>query len=145
MISHTMHKKHSVLKIYTDGGSRGNPGPSAIGVVLYGDDGEKVAEVSKYIGDATNNIAEYLAVVHGLIEAILLKAGHIVLCLDSQLVARHLKGEYKVKDKDLKKVYDIAVNLFRAFEKIEIVEIPREENKSADALVNRALDDKILL
>lgn len=128
------------LHIYSDGGSRGNPGPAAVGVVLKDTKGHIVEEVSRTIGIATNNVAEYLGAIYGLQEAMYRKASHVVLHLDSQLVARQLKGEYKVKDQDMRKFCDLALNLFRGFGKVEIVEIPREMNKEADALVNRALD-----
>jgi len=133
------------VRIFADGGARGNPGPAGIGVVLLDDAGAKVEEISKYIGIATNNVAEYLAVLYGLQEAVYRKAKNVVLNVDSQLVARQLKGEYKVKDQNLLKLFDLALNLFRWFEGIEIREIPREENQDADALVNRAINLKALL
>jgi ribonuclease HI len=131
--------------IYTDGASRGNPGPASVGVVLFSGSGKKISEVSKYIGEATNNIAEYLAVIYGLQEACLYKAGKVLIKTDSQLVARQLKGEYKVRDVKMRLFFDIAKDLFRFFDKIEIKEIPREENSLADFLANKALDDKVLL
>lgn len=140
-----MIKKHEKVSIYSDGGSRGNPGPAAIGVVILGPRNKKIEEISKYIGDATNNVAEYLAAVYGLQEAAFMGAREVKLMVDSQLVARQLKGEYRVKDQNILKFFDLALNLFRVFDKIEIEEIPREENKEADALVNKALDLKSLL
>ena len=142
-----MRKIESVgtLQIFCDGGSRGNPGPSGVGVVLLDETGMKVEEVSKYIGIATNNVAEYLAVIYGLQEAVYRKAGKVILNLDSQLVAKQLKGEYKVKDQTMRKFFDLSLNLFRIFDKVEIREIPREENKDADALVNKAINLKALL
>jgi len=133
------------LRIFADGGSRGNPGPAGVGVVLLDKKGETVGEVSRFIGISTNNEAEYLSVIYGLQEALFMKASSVVLNLDSQLVARQLKGEYKVKDKNLRRFFDLAMNLFRGFEKVEIVEVPREENTMADRLVNQALDLKSLL
>ncbi|MFC1644175.1 ribonuclease HI family protein [Candidatus Omnitrophota bacterium] len=142
-----MHKIKSIdtLRIFTDGGSRGNPGPAAVGVVLFDEKGKKVEEVSKYIGSATNNVAEYLAVIYGLQEAVYRKASKVVLNIDSQLVARQLKGEYRVKDQNIRKFFDLALNLFRGFDKVEIREIPREENKDADSLVNRAINLEALI
>ena len=136
--------KNKNLCLYADGGARGNPGPAGIGAVLYNEKGDLLGEVSKYIGVATNNIAEYLAVIYGLQEAIFLGAKKIEIRIDSQLIARQLKGEYKVKDQNLRKFSDIALNLSRWFEKVEISEIPREENKEADRLVNKALNLKDL-
>ncbi|MFH1665688.1 MAG: ribonuclease HI family protein [Candidatus Omnitrophota bacterium] len=133
------------IRIFADGGSRGNPGPAGIGAVLLDKNGERVGEVSKYIGIATNNVAEYLAVVYALQEAVFLGAGGITLNLDSQLVARQLKGEYRVKDQNILKFFDLAVNLLRGFGAVEIFEIPREENKDADDLVNRAINLKALI
>ena len=138
-------KSFDKLQIFADGGSRGNPGPSGIGVVLLDEKGKKVEEVSKYIGNATNNVAEYLAVIYGLQEAVYRKAKKVILNLDSQLVAKQLKGEYRVKDQNIQKFFDLALNLFRAFDKVEIREIPREENKDADVLVNKAINLKSLL
>jgi len=134
--------KSKTVKIFADGGSRGNPGPAAVGAVLSDKNGKVLSEISEYIGEATNNVAEYMAVIYGMQEAIYQKADTIVLNTDSQLVARQLKGEYKVKDKNLRIFFGLAVNLFRAFDKVEINEIPREKNKEADALVNKVLDLK---
>jgi len=134
----------NTLTIFTDGGARGNPGPAGIGVVLLNDKGVRIGEISKYIGPATNNIAEYLAVVYGLQEAVYLGAVKVILYVDSQLVARQLKGEYKVKDQNLRKFFDLAVSLSKKFDSIEIREIPREKNKEADNLVNKALDSHLI-
>ncbi len=133
------------IEIFADGGSRGNPGPAGIGVVLFDEKGEIVGEISKYIGDSTNNVAEYLAVIYGLQEAIYKKARKVILNVDSQLVARQLKGEFRVKDQNIRKFFDLALNLFRGFDKIEIREVPREKNKEADALVNQALNLRSLI
>ncbi len=133
------------IEIYADGGARGNPGPAGIGVVLLSGSGEKIDEISKFIGVGTNNVAEYLAAIYGLQEAIYKKARHVILNLDSQLVAKQLRGEYKVKDHNIRKFFDLALNLFRAFDKVEVREIPREENKEADDLVNKAINLQALL
>ena len=138
-------KKKDTLHIYADGGSRGNPGPAGIGVVIKGSDNSTIEEVSKFIGNATNNVAEYMAAIYGLQEACIRKASNITLNLDSQLVARQLKGEYRVKNQDLRKFVDLALNVMRGFDKVEIREISREENKEADALVNKALNLQTLL
>ncbi|MFH1552683.1 MAG: ribonuclease HI family protein [Candidatus Omnitrophota bacterium] len=138
-------KSIDTLRIFADGGSRGNPGPAAVGVVLFDEKGKKVEEVSRYIGSATNNVAEYLAVIYGLQEAVYRKARNVILNIDSQLVARQLKGEYRVKDQNIRKFFDLALNLFRGFDNVEIREIPREENKDADSLVNRAINLEALI
>ena len=138
-------EKHDELIIFADGGSRGNPGPSGIGVVIRSKDGDVVAEISKYIGSATNNVAEYLGVLYGLQEAVFRKAKKVTINVDSQLVARQLKGEYRVRDENIRKFFDVVINLFRFFEDVKIVEIPREKNEDADALVNKALNIEALL
>ena len=139
------NKASDTLIIQTDGGSRGNPGPAGIGAILSDGKGKKIAEVSKYIGETTNNVAEYLAVIYALQEAVYKEAKSVKLKIDSQLVARQLKGEYKVKDKNIRIFFDLALNLLKSFDKIEIEEVPREENKEADKLVNQALNLKSLL
>ena len=139
------NKSLDTVIIQTDGGSRGNPGPAGVGAVLSDEKGKIVGEVSRYIGETTNNVAEYLAVIYGLQEAIYKGTKSVKLKIDSQLVARQLKGEYKVKDKNIRIFFDLALNLLKAFDKIEIEEVPREENKEADRLVNQALNLKSLL
>ena len=138
-------KEYETLTVFTDGGARGNPGPAGIGVVFYDDNGENVGEISRYIGISTNNVAEYLAVIYALQEAVFMKVKNIILKLDSQLVERQLIGEYRVKDQNILKFYDLAVNLLRRFETIKIEHVPREENTDADALVNTAIDSKMLI
>jgi len=138
-------KKYDTLTIFTDGGARGNPGPAGVGVVFYDDNGENVGEISRYIGISTNNVAEYLAVIYALQEAIFMSVKNIILKLDSQLVERQLMGEYRVKDQNILKFYDLALNLLKRFESIKIEHIPREENSNADALVNIAIDNKVLI
>lgn len=128
------------IQIFSDGGSRGNPGPAAVGAVLIDENGNRIAEVSRFIGIASNNVAEYLALIYALQEAIFCNAKKVVLNLDSQLVARQIKGEYKVKDQNIKKFFDIALNLLRNFDKVEIREIPRALNKEADRLVDKAIN-----
>ena len=138
-------KEYETLTVFTDGGARGNPGPAGIGVVFYDDNGENVGEISRYIGISTNNVAEYLAVIYALQEAVFMKVKNIILKLDSQLVERQLIGEYRVKDQNILKFYDLAVNLLKRFETIKIEHVPREENTDADALVNTAIDSKMLI
>ena len=104
-----------------------------------------MGEISRYIGISTNNVAEYLAVIYALQEAVFMKVKNIILKLDSQLVERQLIGEYRVKDQNILKFYDLAVNLLRRFETIKIEHVPREENTDADALVNTAIDSKMLI
>lgn len=132
------------LTIYTDGGARGNPGPAAIGVVIYDAEGNELSTLSEYLGEATNNVAEYTAIVRALTHVATLvadtKAYRVTLRLDSQLCERQLKGEYKVKDATLRGYYDQVKALEPEFATVEYEHIPREENKVADGLVNKALD-----
>ncbi|HPN72381.1 MAG TPA: ribonuclease HI family protein [Candidatus Omnitrophota bacterium] len=130
--------------LFIDGASRGNPGPGAVGAVLYSSSGQKINEISRYVGETTNNVAEYLALIYGLQEAFFAGAERVSVNTDSQLVARQLKGTYKVRDAKMKVFFDIAKNLFRGFQDVSIHEIPREKNSEADSLANQALDSRVL-
>jgi len=127
------------ITAYTDGACRGNPGPAAAAAVLM-IGGETVAERSKFLGQATNNRAEYEAVILALEAAAELKAGAVTICTDSQLIARQLTGRYKIKNPDLIPLHRKAKELSAAFGSFRVVEIPREQNKPADGLANRRLD-----
>ncbi|MCQ3802485.1 MAG: ribonuclease HI family protein [bacterium] len=129
--------------LYTDGAARGNPGPSAIGAVLFRGSptaGHVVAELSTTIGHATNNVAEYRAVIEGLEMA----AGHspalLVLRSDSLLLVRQLLGQYRVKAPGLRPLHARARRLLDGFERVRIEHVRRERNRHADRLANRALD-----
>lgn len=128
------------VSLYVDGGSRGNPGPAGIGVIALDSKGKKLKEFNKYIGITTNNIAEYNAVIYGLQEALIEKADEIELNLDSELVAQQLKGEYRVKNPSIKPLFEQALHLLSGFKKFTIKHIPREKNKEADKLVNKAIN-----
>ena len=132
--------KNKRIEIYVDGGSRGNPGPSGVGVVVLDGSGKRLKDISKYIGEATNNIAEYSALLYGLEEALILRADEIVVNLDSELVAKQLTGDYRVKDPGLKPLFERAINMLKSFKDFEIRHIEREKNKEADKLVNRAIN-----
>ncbi len=140
----------SKLKIYTDGGARGNPGPAACGVIIQNEKGEIVSELSRYIGEATNNQAEYSALILALEEAgsIFLKENsskkHVECYLDSELVVKQLKREYRIKNEGLKPFYVKVIKLISSFDSIKFNYIPREKNKLADKLVNRELDARKL-
>lgn len=127
--------------IYADGGSRGNPGPSALGVVILIEKGEP-KEYSHFLGERTNNQAEYEAAIFGLQKAKQLGAKEVELRVDSELIGKQLLGEYKIKDPDLQPLFIKAWNLMLDFENVDIKMIPREQNKEADRLVNRELDSK---
>ncbi len=128
------------LHCATDGGSRGNPGPAAIGAVLLSIDGEVLAEISETIGVATNNQAEYKALLACLKKAKKLGGTDVHVRLDSQLVVRQLQGQYKVKDEKMKPLFQEAKLLEEGFEVVEYEHVKREMNRRADALVNKALN-----
>jgi len=132
--------KNSKIEIYVDGGSRGNPGPSGVGVVILDAKGKRLKEISRYIGETTNNIAEYNALLYGLEEALILRIDEIVVNLDSELVAKQLTGDYRVKGPGLKPLFERAMNMLKSFKSFEIRHIERENNKEADKLVNRAIN-----
>jgi ribonuclease HI len=131
---------HARLVIHVDGGSRGNPGPAAIGVVLSSPDGDTVQELGERIGVATNNVAEYRALLRGIRHAAELGAREIELINDSELVAKQLTGAYKVKHPSMRPLYAEAIEALKAFEDWRIRSVPRAQNARADALVNEALD-----
>jgi ribonuclease HI len=129
------------LVINVDGGARGNPGPAAIGIVVSDGDGHVIDELAEPIGHATNNVAEYRALLRGIEWARGLGADELEIIGDSELVARQLTGAYKVKHPSMKPLYEEAVSALRAFERWGIRTVPRAENARADELVNRALDE----
>jgi ribonuclease HI len=128
------------LVLHVDGGARGNPGPAAIGVVIAGEDGEVIEEIAEPIGVATNNVAEYRAVLRGLERARALGATEVELIGDSELVAKQLTGAYRVKHPAMRELHAEATRALGAFGRWGIRTVPRAENAVADALVNSALD-----
>lgn len=137
-------KIYKYLKIYFDGGSRGNPGPSAIGAVLYDNEDKKLEELSQYIGKYTNNIAEYLALDKALELAAKYNCKKIMLFTDSKLLSNQVKKVWKIKDAGILKIY---MEISRKLSKYDLVDlrfIPRKLNAEADRLVNKALNGKEL-
>lgn len=130
------------LIINTDGGSRGNPGPAAVGVVFSDEKGRTLAEYKECIGEATNNIAEYRALILALEKAKSFECEEIECRLDSELVVKQLRGEYKVKDENMKVLYAQVQELI-FFKPVKFVHVRRELNKEADALVNEVLNNPI--
>ena len=128
------------LVVHVDGGSRGNPGPAAAAAVLSTPDGDVVGEAMETIGVATNNVAEYRALLLGLRKAKELGADTVEVVNDSELVAKQVIGAYKVKHPDLKPLHRAALDALAAFEFWRVRSVPRAQNAAADALVNRALD-----
>lgn len=129
------------LTTFTDGGSRGNPGPAALGGVVYDEEKNVLAEVSQYIGVGTNNQAEYSALLQTLKKAIELGATEVECYLDSELVVKQMNREYKVRDAALAKIFVAILNVAKDLEKVSFHHVYREHNTAADALVNKALDE----
>jgi len=133
--------------LYADGGSRGNPGPAGAGSVVFDAIGKRVVEVSDYLGVATNNIAEYEGVLRGLtalhkeFPEDYFKTAELTIKMDSKLVIEQLKGAYRVKHPNLVPRYMAVKNILaRHYNKVSFVHVPREQNKDADILANRAMD-----
>jgi ribonuclease HI len=123
-----------------DGGARGNPGPAGVGVVLTDDSGAEIDRANEYIGETTNNVAEYRALLLGLDRARARGVRDLEIVNDSELIARQLTGEYRVKKEDLRLLHGQARQALGAFERWSIRSVPREKNEVADALVNEAID-----
>lgn len=139
-----IQNENKTIIIYADGGARGNPGPSALGAVLYlkTRDGKlkKLAEISTFLGEMTNNQAEYSAVIAALDKAKGFGATNVECYLDSELIVNQLNLKFKVKNKELAHLFVEAWRLVQSFKKCKFMHIPREQNKEADRLVNRALN-----
>jgi ribonuclease HI len=128
------------LVVNVDGGARGNPGPAAIAAVVATADGEVLEERFEAIGPATNNVAEYRALLLGIERARALGGGEVELVADSELVVRQVRGEYRVKDAGLRDLHGQVRAALEGFERWSVRHVRREENARADALVNEALD-----
>jgi len=128
------------LVVHVDGGARGNPGPAAIAAVLADPDGEVLEERSAAIGRATNNVAEYQALLLGIEHARALGARELELVGDSELIARQVRGEYRVKDAALRELHAQVKAALAGFDRWSIRNVPREDNAHADRLVNEVLD-----
>jgi ribonuclease HI len=128
------------ITVRVDGASRGNPGPSGAGAVIEFGDGRAPAELCRYLGETTNNVAEYRALLLALEEAALHAVSSITVHSDSELLVRQLKGEYKVKAEHLRPLHAEACRRLRVFPSVRILHVPREENRRADSLANLAID-----
>lgn len=131
-----------IVKIYTDGCSRGNPGPAGIGILIINNDGREIKRISEYIGEATNNIAEYRAILRAVNECESRKIDEAIFFTDSELIVNQLNKSYKVKDEKIKTLYVKLLNKLINFKNWSIKHIPREDNKIADSLANQALKKK---
>jgi ribonuclease HI len=128
--------------LFADGGSRGNPGPAASGAVIVDPGGQVLDEVGRYLGVATNNVAEWTALCIGLERAKERGIRRLAVRLDSELVVKQMRGEYRVKHADLQPLHRRAQTLLRAFEHVDIKHVPRKQNALADHLVNEILDQE---
>jgi ribonuclease HI len=126
--------------VHVDGGARGNPGPAAAAAVATAPGGEPLGERNEYIGETTNNVAEYRAVLLGLRLARELDAREVEVINDSELVARQIGGQYKVKNAGLRPLFVETMNVLRGFDRWSVRNVPRASNARADELVNEALD-----
>lgn len=134
----SLHKK---LVINTDGGARGNPGPAGIGVIIKTESGEMVYQYGEFIGTATNNVAEYKALIKALTEAKHLGAKELRIQMDSELIVKQMQGVYKIKEPTLKGLAQEVRELLQGFSAHTFVHVRREFNKEADAMVNKAIDE----
>ena len=130
------------LTIFTDGASRNNPGEAGAGIFILRD-GQPLEKIARYLGTTTNNIAEYRAAIIGLEHCVKLGASVVRLHADSELMVKQLNGQYKVKNEGLRPLYQKAKELIAKIGCVEVKYIPREQNKEADALANKAIDEKI--
>jgi len=126
--------------VHVDGGARGNPGPAAAGAVLSTPDGTVIDEAFQTLGVTTNNVAEYRGLLLGLARARALGAGEVEVVNDSELIAKQVNGQYKVKHPDMKPLHAAAIEALKAFDRWTVRSVPRAQNAAADALVNQALD-----
>ena len=128
------------LTLHVDGASRGNPGPSSFGAILLDESDRVLEEISGFLGRATNNVAEYQGLLAGLTKALEYSPDHLTVKSDSQLLTNQLLLKYRVKDPKLIPLFDRAKTLLKQFPQVEILHIPREENRPADVLANNALE-----
>jgi ribonuclease HI len=130
-------------RLYTDGAARGNPGPAGAGAVIVSPDGHIVAKIGKFLGDSTNNVAEYMGLILGLRRAKAMGIKELDVFSDSELLVKQLAGDYAVKAEHLRPLHDEARSLLGAFSTIQVRHIPREENAQADLMSNRAIDERL--
>ena len=137
-----MDTKYEKLRIFADGGARGNPGPAACGVIIKDTDGKIISKHSNYLGEATNNQAEYSGILLGLTEAKKISKGEVNFYLDSELAVNQLSQNFKVKNLQIQSLFVKIWNLSVSFKKVSYHHISRDMNKEADRLVNQELDKR---
>ena len=135
--------REKVLRLFTDGAARGNPGPAGLGMVIEDDQGMRLWGGCRFAGTATNNKAEYLALIDGLRKAADWKPDRLEVYMDSELVVKQVSGAYKVKDAGLAPLHRQALGLLQSFPQFSVRYVPRERNRGADALANRAIDEAV--
>jgi ribonuclease HI len=136
-------EKAKRTRLYTDGAARGNPGPAGAGAVILNPEGHIVAKIGKFLGEATNNVAEYMGLILGLKRAKAMGIRELEVFADSELLVKQLSGEYAVKAEHLAPLHAEAKGLLQGFDWIQVRHIPREENAQADAMSNRAIDERL--
>ena len=130
------------VQLYTDGASRGNPGEAGTGVVILDEQGDELVATGKYLGQCTNNEAEYRALLYGLEKCAELGSGRLKVHLDSELIVKQIRGEYKVKHPNLKPLFQQAMVKLSGFASYSVSHVRREKNRRADELANRAIDER---
>ncbi len=131
------------VRVYSDGAARGNPGPAGAGAILVEPSGQVVDRLGKYLGTQTNNFAEYSGLLLGLKRARDLGVTEVEVFADSELMIRQLGGRYQVKSTSLRPLFDEALKLLNHFERVKLVHVPREMNRAADEMSNRAIDERM--
>jgi ribonuclease HI len=131
------------VRLYTDGAARGNPGPAGAGAVILNPAGHVMAKIGKFLGESTNNVAEYTGLILGLKRAKAMGIKELDVFSDSELLVRQLSGDYAVKADHLKALHEEAKQLLSAFSEVDVAHIPREENQAADEMSNRAIDERL--
>ena len=131
----------SSCKVQIDGAARGNPGPAGVGIVISNETGKRLKELAIYLGEATNNVAETCALILSLQEVSRLGAKRVEVLTDSELLARQVTGVYRVRDARLQWLHVLIQNLITGFDRFEIQHVPREKNRAADRLANRAVSE----
>jgi ribonuclease HI len=129
--------------VYIDGASRGNPGDAGIGIIIKDDQGQHIRELYKYIGQSTNNIAEYTALIYALQEALILGLKDLVIHSDSELLVKQINAEYRVKNANLKPYFEQFLHLKTGLDRLEVKQISRQQNQQTDKLANQAIDARI--
>lgn len=131
------------LRLYSDGAARGNPGPAGAGAVLVEPSGQVVDRLGKFLGHQTNNYAEYMGLLLGLRRALELGVREVEVFADSELMIRQLGGRYQVKSPSLRPLYEEALKALNAFERVKLVHVPREMNRAADEMSNKAIEERM--